>query len=317
MEDKSTKIIFSIFTPVYNRSHLITRVYNSLVKQTIDKFERIVVDDGSDDDIDKKLQMFKKEAYFPIKIIRQKNSGKHIAWNNALKIARGELFIPADSDDEFLPETLQTFYDIYYNLPRNIKENIYGVCVLCKDQFGKIVGDIFPLSPFITTNLDLAFKYKIRGEKWGCLKTEILKKYLFPNVASTHFPESYIWFQLSRDYYIYCVNIPLRIYYINEGRNLCEKPNYNIRKKRAAAYFYYQMWLLNECNDYLFLYHNFLDLIKEFTKTWLYCLLIRSNPLRVIIELKDIKSKLFSISTFFLGVISLIYIYIKKFISHN
>lgn len=39
----------TIFTPSYNRGHLITRLYDSLLKQTSFDFEWVVVDDGSTD----------------------------------------------------------------------------------------------------------------------------------------------------------------------------------------------------------------------------------------------------------------------------
>mgnify|MGYP004417310021 FL=1 len=40
---------FTVFTPTYNRGHRITRVYESLLEQTLRDFEWLVIDDGSTD----------------------------------------------------------------------------------------------------------------------------------------------------------------------------------------------------------------------------------------------------------------------------
>lgn len=101
-------ILFTVFTPIYNRKDKIHRVWESLTQQTYKNFEWIIVDDGSKDDVIPLLVSYKNQAMFPVTILSQENSGKHIAWNRALEIAKGELFVPADSDDEFVPETYST-----------------------------------------------------------------------------------------------------------------------------------------------------------------------------------------------------------------
>jgi glycosyltransferase involved in cell wall biosynthesis len=42
-------MLFTVFTPIYNRAHTLHRVYDSLRAQTLRDFEWIVVDDGSTD----------------------------------------------------------------------------------------------------------------------------------------------------------------------------------------------------------------------------------------------------------------------------
>ena len=51
-------MIFTVFTPTYNRAHLLDRLYHSLCQQTFQDFEWIVVNDGSKDDTDEVVKSF-------------------------------------------------------------------------------------------------------------------------------------------------------------------------------------------------------------------------------------------------------------------
>src|SRR5215831_18669122 len=106
-------MLFTVFTPVFNRRHTLGRVFESLRAQTIRDFEWVVVDDGSTDGVSDLLSEYERTADFPVRVVRQVNAGKHAAWNRGVALARGELFLPADSDDRFVPETLERFRDLW------------------------------------------------------------------------------------------------------------------------------------------------------------------------------------------------------------
>ena len=95
---------FTVFTPTYNRAATLARVYESLQRQTFTDFEWIIVDDGSTDETAELVQQWRSESSFPIRYIWQPNQGKHVAFNRGVELARGELFLPHDSDDESLAE---------------------------------------------------------------------------------------------------------------------------------------------------------------------------------------------------------------------
>ena len=97
------KYKFTIFTPTYNRAYCIEKVYQSLLKQTISDFEWVVIDDGSSDGTRELISSFANEGKIDIVYYYQKNQGKHVAQNYAVSIARGELFLPLDSDDIIVP----------------------------------------------------------------------------------------------------------------------------------------------------------------------------------------------------------------------
>ena len=66
----------TVFTPTYNRAHLLDKLYTSLVIQTNRDFEWLIVDDGSIDDTKDVVQSFIKDDKIKIRYIFQENGGK-------------------------------------------------------------------------------------------------------------------------------------------------------------------------------------------------------------------------------------------------
>lgn len=291
---------FTVFTPVYNKKNTINRVWTSLLNQTFKDFEWIIIDDGSSDGVGPLLESYKNLADFPVTIITQKNSGKHIAWNRAIAIAKGELFIPADSDDEFKPESLDHFNKYWSQIEKNERQSYSGVNVLCTTQKkdGKVHGDIYPFQPMVSNNLELAFKYQITGEKWGCIRTDLLKQRPFPEVIGNFYPESYLWFYLARHYKVLCVNDILRIYYLEEEGNLS---HHLIKsKKNLVPMLHYTLWNLDTNLDYISKYHGWVEVFKNYIKIWSHTF-IAKFPLRAVFEKRTLFSKIMLSLTLPLG----------------
>ncbi|MFH0789442.1 MAG: glycosyltransferase family A protein, partial [Pseudomonadota bacterium] len=192
---------FTVFTPTYNRAHTLNRVYISLQEQTFRDFEWLIVDDGSSDHTSGLIKDWQNEAAFPIRCIRQENQGKPVAFNWGVQEARGEFFLLIDSDDGFVPETLERFKYYWEDIPGEEREKFVGVTGHCMDQGGKIVGDKFPSEGLDSDSLEIRYKFKIKGEKWGFLRTDVLRKYPFPVVQNSKFiPEGIIWSAIAKKY---------------------------------------------------------------------------------------------------------------------
>lgn len=92
------EIEYSVIVPVYNVEIVLERCIVSILGQTIQNFELILVDDGSTDQSGIICDQYQqKDAR--IKIIHQKNSGVSCARNSGLKIATGKYITFVDSDD--------------------------------------------------------------------------------------------------------------------------------------------------------------------------------------------------------------------------
>ena len=209
--------LFTVFTPTYNRAHTLHRVYDSLCAQTLRDFEWLVVDDGSTDNTATLIADWAKSADFPIRYSKQEHLGKHIAHNLAVREARGQMFVPLDSDDACLPHALERMMYWWNTIPPDQRTEFCGVTGLAIDQNQKLVGDRFPCQPFDATMRELRYVHHVMGEKGTCKLTEILRQYPFPEVAHGHYlPEGIVWLDIAKRFKSRAVNEVFRVYYIDD-----------------------------------------------------------------------------------------------------
>lgn len=101
----------SIIIPMYNVKDYIEQCLKSLTAQDFTEFEAICVDDGSTDST---LAVAHKAVGHDARFIfiEQQNAGQSAARNRAIEQAQGEFLLFLDADDYYLPETLESLYDI-------------------------------------------------------------------------------------------------------------------------------------------------------------------------------------------------------------
>jgi glycosyltransferase involved in cell wall biosynthesis len=104
--DKLSKPLVSVIIAAFDASKYIRQTLNSVLSQTYDAIEVIVVDDGSSDATSTIIEEFvKRDARF--QLIRQRNAGVGAARNTAIRKARGKYIAPLDADDFWVPEKLE------------------------------------------------------------------------------------------------------------------------------------------------------------------------------------------------------------------
>lgn len=212
--------LFTVFTPTYNRERTLQRVYDSLNAQTLRDFEWLVVDDGSTDGTDALVARWENAAPFPIRYFRQANAGKHVAMNRGAREAAGEFFIVADSDDAFDADALEVFATTWDSISEG-RDRFVGVTGRCRTQTGAFVGTPLPKPVLNSDNLELQFRYGVEGEKWGFVRTEVLRR--FPCDES---PEmgSFPWARIAAaGYRTRYIERVLRTYYVDEGADSMSK----------------------------------------------------------------------------------------------
>lgn len=216
------KPLVSIIVPTYNRAHTLGRTLSSILAQTYDRFEIIVVDDGSTDDTTSLLQNFTDNR---IRVIKHEvNKGVSAAKNTGLNNISGEWFTILDSDDEILPEALETMM----NIPLEKDPAVTALLCNCTDTS---TGEFSGKGLFENEYLD--FKKWINatsGEFWGLNKTALLQNDRL-NEQLRGF-ESVLWFKLNERSNIYYIHKALRIYH-TEGVDRILKQTLSI-KQRAA-----------------------------------------------------------------------------------
>lgn len=107
--DWMASVAVSIIIPVYNVENYLTCCLESVIYQTFNNYEIIIVNDGSTDN---SLSIIKNYSnkYRNIRVINQKNQGQSVARNRALEIANGEYIYFLDSDDYIEKNTLEMLY---------------------------------------------------------------------------------------------------------------------------------------------------------------------------------------------------------------
>ena len=105
---KKSKV--SIITPCYNGADVVSRMIESVLSQTYDNIEYIIVNDGSTDDSEKVIlsyrDQFQKRGYEFV-YIKQENGGLASAINAGLKVFTGDYLCWADADDFYAPESVE------------------------------------------------------------------------------------------------------------------------------------------------------------------------------------------------------------------
>ena len=107
----------SIIIPVYNVAKHLVRCIKSVVAQSLDDYEILLIDDGSTDGSDLLCDQLQEEYPNIIHVTHQRNGGLSAARNKGLVIARGEYITFIDSDDELCPNTLRPNMDYLANHP--------------------------------------------------------------------------------------------------------------------------------------------------------------------------------------------------------
>lgn len=108
-------IEFTIIIPFYNVEKYIDRCLKSVMAQSYQNYEVILVDDGSTDDSIIVAKKYQKEYCEKIKLIEQNNKGQGGARNTGIKNAQGEYLVFVDSDDWIDKDLLLRVHNIVQN----------------------------------------------------------------------------------------------------------------------------------------------------------------------------------------------------------
>jgi len=170
----------SVIVPVYKAEQYLDRCVKSILEQTYQNFELILVDDGSPDNSPSLCDEWAKNDNH-IYVIHKENGGASSARNAGLKIAKGRWIAFADSDDWLDRNALKTLYDLanQYNVPMAIG----GMRVVQKYTDASIV---MRQNARVLSNADLMSRFfRLNGEPdthsvcGAIIRRDILDDYSF------------------------------------------------------------------------------------------------------------------------------------------
>ncbi len=107
----------SVVIPTYNRADLLPRALDSIIAQSAQDWEIVLVDDGSTDETASLAQTYMQRMGERMVYIRQVKTGCCSARNRGIEAARGRFLAFLDSDDEFMPNKLQRQLTLFDRRP--------------------------------------------------------------------------------------------------------------------------------------------------------------------------------------------------------
>lgn len=283
---------FTVYTPCFNSAKYIERVYNSLSRQIYTDFEWLIINDGSTDNSSIIIKSLINNSIFDVNFIDLDiNIGFNKSINLAVKNARGEFFLIAHADDEFDPEALNEFNRVWEGIDDKQKAKLQGVKCNCKDINGNLIGDPFPKDLWIADIFDLLYIYKIKGEKWGFIRTEILKEFPFPE-DHKFVPETVIWHRIYYKYPAIFINKAFRTYYVDNNPSSLSKTT----KSNLQFSFGKRLFHLDFINFYLSRVKcNFKLVVMNYIYFWRYSFESNIGIIRSINDIKSIRLRLISL----------------------
>ena len=202
--------------PTHNRADILPRVYQSLLRQSFQSFEWLVIDNASSDDTTEVVAGLGRSAPFPIRYLHNaENIGFHGSWKRALDESQGEFFLYVRSADEILPIALERLKWHWDSIPDEQRGRYSAVSGLATDEHGKLHGTRFPKDVFDSDSLEIRYRYKVEGEKFGFQRTDVLREVGIPDIPRFigSIPPSIVWRAIARQYRTRYVNEVLRIYW--------------------------------------------------------------------------------------------------------
>ena len=224
MNKENRAPLLTIFTPAYNRRELLKRVYESLKRQTRKDFVWLIVDDGSTDDTASEVTLWQEEGALPIEYRYTENGGKMRAHNLGVRLTKTQLFLCLDSDDYLTEDAVEVIYREFEE--HNAAEEsallytgkAFGGIVAHKgkDEMTPLYGEDFPRVSYST--LYGLYLQGFHGETTLVYKTEVLRKYPFPEIAGEKYvPEDYIYDKIDKNYVLKVVPQVLTVCEITES----------------------------------------------------------------------------------------------------
>lgn len=201
---------FSIILPTYNRGYLIKQTIDSILDQSFENLEIIVVDDGSKDNTKEIVESISDDR---IKYVYQDNAERSAARNNGIKNSVGKWICFIDSDDLFKKDHLKAFNDKIesenlnegflftgYTKVKNGKEESFG-----NNYQGESFQDYFFRNPVNPTRV--------------CLSKNIADKILFREDAII-VEDMIYWLEASKITKVYPIEERTAVYVMHEGNSV-------------------------------------------------------------------------------------------------
>lgn len=227
--------MISVIIPLYNKEKSIANTLRTILNQTFQEFEIVVVNDGSTDNSVSEASKVQDDR---IRIISQENAGVSAARNRGINEAKYDLIAFLDADDEWKPEYLETQYNLYRKYPDC---DVFACNYEFKDSDGKTTSTIIRRLLFDTGDGVLSNYFEVASCSHPpiCSISIVVNKDAMQQIGG--FPlgiksgeDLLTWARLACIYKIAYCRKPLAIFNV-EGYSVNERPKREPAKKDIVA----------------------------------------------------------------------------------
>lgn len=242
----------TVFTLTYNRAYCLNACYESLLRQTCDDFEWLVVDDGSTDNTRELVEQWIQEKKIPIRYIYKKNGGMHTGYNVAYDNIFTELAVCIDSDDYMTDDAVEKIVNFW---AQNKDEKYAGMICLDITTKGEIIGTPLPDVKSATV-YDLYNRMGVRGDKKQVYRPELIRPFKSPEFEGEKlFPTCYKYFLVDLTHEMLILNEPVVVVeYMPDGYT---KNIIKLYKKNLNNYIFYRKFIMTYPNATLWHRYRF------------------------------------------------------------
>jgi glycosyltransferase involved in cell wall biosynthesis len=190
--------LVSIVIPTYNRATYIFKTIQTLLNQTYNNFEILVIDDGSTDNTEEVLKQIQdpRVTYF-----KKNNAERGAARNYGAKLAKGAYINFFDSDDVAYPNHVETAYNSIEALNN---PEVFHLGYDVKDAEGVLIRNAGTWPSSINKRL-------IDGNHLSCngvfIRKDIALQFPFSEIRELSASEDYVlWLRLASRFTIHCIS---------------------------------------------------------------------------------------------------------------
>lgn len=215
--------MISVVIPLYNKEKQIAKTLKTVLDQTFQDFEIVIVNDGSTDNSVAEVEKFSDPR---IRLIHQKNAGVSAARNKGIAEAKGNFIALLDADDEWKPDYLETQMHLATKYPEC---DVFATNYVFKDNEGKITPAVIRNLPFKEEDGILTNYFKVASTSHPplCSSAVMAHKSVFETIGG--FPlgiksgeDLLTWARMSARY---------KIAYLRYHKACCSVEGYKISEK--------------------------------------------------------------------------------------
>lgn len=246
--------LVSIIMPVYNAEKTLKDAVNSVLEQAYQKWELVIIDDGSSDGSYRMIRDFSDIDSRIISMRNEKNTGVSETRNKGIASAKGDWIAFLDSDDRWLPDKLEKQIKVIYK--KTDASLIYTGSSFLDNEGRK---SEYLLKVPETVSYGELLKQNIISCSSVLIKKELMKKY--PMKLDKLHEDYAVWLQVLRDgHRAYGIDEPLLEYRLSGKSKSGDK-----RKAAIMTYRVYQYIGLNKMQSfYYFLFYTCRNLKKYY-----------------------------------------------------